>query len=57
MGQHKYNKTAIAAKNREIKPIEKGLTKGELKRILSREVKKKLNDTVGICNFTNPYMY
>lgn len=41
MGQHKHNPTAIKAKNGEIKPKEKGLSKAQSKKgllkLLSRQ--------------------
>ena len=42
MGQSKHNPTAIAAKKGEIKPKEKGLTKAEEKRFISRLARDKV---------------
>ena len=40
MGQHKYNPTAIAAKNGELPPKPKPMGKRELDRLLIREIER-----------------
>lgn len=40
MGQHKYNKTAIAAKNGELPPKEKPMSKRERERMIMREIER-----------------
>lgn len=41
MGQHKYNPTAIAAKNGELQPKPKGLSKREMDRLLMKMIYEK----------------
>ena len=41
MGQHKHNPTAIAAKNGELPPKPKGMSKREADRWLMREIEKR----------------
>lgn len=48
MGQHKHNPTAIKAKNGEIKPKEKGLSKAQSKRFIEATVKTAVES---ICPF------
>lgn len=40
MGQHKYNPTAIAAKNGELPPKPKKMGKREAERMLIREIER-----------------
>ena len=47
MGQHKYNPIAIAAKNGEIKPKEKSLSKSEHKKVFTNAIYKMLCDPFG----------
>ena len=42
MGQHKHNPTAIKAKNGEIKPKEKAMTKAQQKRAIEAAAKSAL---------------
>ena len=42
MGQHKYNPTAIAAKNRELPPKPKKMSKRESERLLYAECQRIL---------------
>ena len=56
MGQHKYNATAIAAKNGELPPKPKGMSKMERRRMLSRMI----YDEIGLSSVLraldiNPY--
>ena len=44
MGQHKRNPTAIAAKNGELKPKEKGMSKREFNEFIANELHKKFVD-------------
>ena len=44
MGQHKYNPTAIAAKNSELPPKPKKMSKAERDKML----RKKIQDATGI---------
>ena len=48
MGEHKYNKTAIAAKNGEIAPKPKPLSKREMDRILRKRVDDTLRKSTGL---------
>ena len=41
MGQHKYNPTAIAAKNGELPPKPKGISKRERERLLMKMIYEK----------------
>lgn len=41
MGQHKYNPTAIAAKNGELPPKQKGISKQERDRLLMSMIYEK----------------
>ena len=41
MGQHKHNQTAIKAKNGEIKPKEKAMTKAQQKRTIEAVLKAR----------------
>lgn len=41
MGQHKYNPTAIAAKNGELPPKQKGISKREIDRLLMSMIYEK----------------
>lgn len=41
MGQHKYNPTAIAAKNGELPPKPKKMSKAERDRLLQREIERR----------------
>ena len=41
MGQHKYNHTAIAAKNGELPPKQKGISKRERDRLLMSMIYEK----------------
>lgn len=42
MGQHKYNPTAIAAKNGELPPKPKKMSKAERDRLLTRKIEQAL---------------
>lgn len=42
MGQHKYNPTAIAAKNGEIEPKPKGMSTAEKRRMIEAMLKEKI---------------
>lgn len=42
MGQHKYNPTAIAAKNREIKPKERPMSKKEREDFIYSQLSKTI---------------
>lgn len=44
MGQHKYNQTAIAAKNGELPPKQKKISKRELDRIIYKKCQDKLTE-------------
>lgn len=48
MGQHKYNQTAIAAKNGELPPKPKKMGKREAERWLMREIGRELERRTGI---------
>ena len=40
MGQHKHNPTAIAAKNKEIPPKEKGISRREYEKALGEMIRR-----------------
>lgn len=42
MGQHKYNPTAIAAKEGKIPPKPPNITKAEIRRMVNDEIKRYL---------------
>jgi len=44
MGQHKYNETAIKAKNGELPPKPKKMTKTEIDRILYQRIRELMPD-------------
>lgn len=48
MGQHKHNPTAIAAKNKEIPPKEKGISRREYEKALSEMIRRKMRETTGL---------
>lgn len=48
MGQHKYNPTAIAAKNGELPPKPKMMGKSEAERLLLREIRREIERRTGI---------
>lgn len=48
MGQHKYNPTAIAAKNGELPPKPKKMGKRETERLLMREIGREIERRTGI---------
>lgn len=48
MGQHKHNPTAIAAKNKEIPPKEKGISRSEYKKALGEMIRRKMRETTGL---------
>lgn len=48
MGQHKHNPTAIAAKNKEIPPKEKGMSRSECKKALDEMIRRKLREITGL---------
>ena len=48
MGQHKYNPTAIAAKNGELPPKQKKTSKREREALLQNAVENALRKMVGI---------
>lgn len=44
MGQHNHNPTAIAAKNKEIPPKEKGMSRSEYKKALDEMIRRKMGE-------------
>lgn len=48
MGQHKHNRTSIAAKNKEIPPKEKGMSRSEYKKALDKMIRRKMRETTGL---------
>ena len=50
MGQHKYNPTAVAAKNGELPPKPKKMGKREWERMVTRNIFMELERRTGICS-------
>ena len=48
MGQHKHNPTAIAAKNKEIPPKEKVMSRSEYKKALDEMIRRTMRETMGL---------
>lgn len=48
MGQHKHNPTAIAAKNKEIPPKEKVISRSEYKKALAEMIRRNMHETTGL---------
>lgn len=57
MGQHKHNPTAIAAKNKEIPPKEKGIPRREYEKVLSEMIRRKMRETTGLPDMYVPRKY
>lgn len=51
MGQHKYNPTAIKAKNGEISPKPPRMSKRERMMILDAMIAQKMRETTGLDKF------
>lgn len=51
MGQHKYNSTAIKAKNGEIPPKPPKMSKRERTVILDAQIRQKMREVTGLDKF------
>lgn len=57
MGQHKYNPTAIAAKNGELPPKEKSMSKAERDRMIYAKCKEILYKPFETCEVMQENKY